>query len=467
MPQTTSPAAPPAFLWKVDGVSVEVAISQAVLAKFHALAGDAASDTEWGGILLGSVISSGAGFQTRVDAFEAFPIEHRHGSSYALSARDERLLNRRLQRLRRMGLSPVGLCRGHQRRGLYLDRRDFDLFQADFRHPASVFLLVRRDDDGGVKGAVFVWEEDDIRRHTSYLEFPIETAGLPALQAAARPVPASVPWARVTPGAAAKVLVTVALPLFSFYAAREIAMHRALRPEETPARPAAPAPRRGSDSDVAPAVEQKPRPFSDPSSSVTPAGLREPAEPKSKPDQNSRDRFEGTRPPSEPPVSPVETSPARAIPTLPDPPPVQPGRPAAALPRIVASLPISIAPAPEKVVAFLKPVSPSSPIRSAFEKVLTGHGAGNGFVAANPVEHPLPASPSDAVLLDKGTSIEMLAKVDRYGNVVNVKITEGNRKLADASAEAVLRWRFDPARRNGTPVDSAMRIRFEFRNPYR
>jgi hypothetical protein len=116
------------------------------------------------------------------------------------------------------------------------------------------------------------------------------------------------------------------------------------------------------------------------------------------------------------------------------------------------------------VIAYLKP-APSSSFRLAIQKVFTGHGTGDGFVPPNPIEYPLPSPPPNAVPLEDGTNIEMLAKVDRLGNVVNVKVVEGNRQLADVSADALLRWRFDPARRNGVPVESAMRIRFEFRKP--
>jgi hypothetical protein len=116
------------------------------------------------------------------------------------------------------------------------------------------------------------------------------------------------------------------------------------------------------------------------------------------------------------------------------------------------------------VIAYLKPAAPSS-IRHAIQKVFTGRSSGDGFVPANPVESPLPSPPANAAPLEEGTNIEMLAKVDRLGNVVNVKVVDGNRQLADLSADALLRWRFDPARRNGAPVESAVRIRFEFHNP--
>jgi TonB family protein len=111
-------------------------------------------------------------------------------------------------------------------------------------------------------------------------------------------------------------------------------------------------------------------------------------------------------------------------------------------------------------------VQPSS-IRQAIGKMpllhgFSGHNAGEEFVPANPIEVPVPTQASAGNALKKGNTIEMLAKVDREGNVESVKLVDGNRQLADTSAEAILRWRFEPARQNGTPVDSSMRIRFEF-----
>ncbi len=580
--QEMSPAAVPAFFWKVDGVGVSVAVSATVLAGLRASLDQAPADTEFGGILLGSFAPDGDGYRTQVDAFEAFPIEHRHGQNYRLSARDHRFLEQRLKRLRRKGFRPVGFCRSHNRRGLYLDQRDFDLFRTDFRHPATIFLLVRGQDATNAKGAVFVWEEDDIRRHASYLEFPLPeplttpsperahvapslasqsqelahaglawalkagadvadiarraasgltdfaragASGLPyrartgpntahlaanvgqvvnlrpivnrpadAVRALA-PKPDTGPAiaARLAQGRAsgaaavarlrafpsfppatpAKVLVTIALPLISFYTAREIALQRARGPEADQVRPA-PQPVRLAipqiDRDVAsapvPAQEAKPLPFPDTSPSVTPAGQTIPGPPvkaRRTPISNSRDRRDSDSESSSAAKRP-SAPPTRIAPALLDPPPVLLARPLPALPRVVASPPV--ADRPEAVVAYFKPAQPSS-IRQAFQKVFTGHSAGDGFVAASPVEQPLPSLPPDAVPLEEGASVEMQAKVDRLGNVVNVKVVEGNRQLADASADALFRWRFDPARRNGAPVESAMRIRFEFRNPSR
>ncbi|HEV3200563.1 MAG TPA: energy transducer TonB [Bryobacteraceae bacterium] len=501
MPQVSPPTIP-AFLWKVEGLAVSVAVSRSVLAELRAGLNRAPADAEFGGILIGSIARDGDGFRTQVDAFEPFPIEHRHGASYALSPRDQRVLERRLKVLRRKGRVPVGICRSHQRRGLYLDQRDFDLFRKDFRHPSSIFLLVRRQGEGAT-GAVFVWEEDDIRRHASYLEFPLidppadqvltrvpeslivlpawpqhpqalrSGAGASTLLADAQGSRQRLPHLAslsLPPATTSKVVLTIALPLFSFYAAREIAFHRAVRSEVDRVRPVAeparlPVPSVGRDQ--ATAASQKSDPF--PATSSVPPGQAAVARPtmtrKRTFASNSVDRSENdveTSSSNERPMPRADR--AARVPVLPEPPPLQPVRPAASFPRMVASAPAIAGRAPAKVVAYFKP-APLSPIRGAFQKVFTGHAAGDGFVPASPVESPLPSPPASAVPLDEETNIEILAKVDRLGNVVNVKVVDGNRQLARLSTDALLRWRFDPARRNGAPVESAMRIRLEFRNP--
>ena len=63
---------------------------------------------------------------------------------------------------------------------------------------------------------------------------------------------------------------------------------------------------------------------------------------------------------------------------------------------------------------------------------------------------------------DSARSLEMVAKVDRTGKVVHVKVRKPEDPLSVACATALYRWKFDPARQNGAPVDSEMLVRFEF-----
>src|SRR5262249_38597123 len=137
---------------------------------------------EFGGILLGQSESGENGNDTYVQAFEPLVIEHRYGPSYTLSVQDRRHLERMLKR-RWKGLVPVGLVRSHSRRGLYLDQKDFDVFSSFFGSLPAVFLLIRRDEAVTAKGALFVWEDNDVRRHASHLEFPLEPYNGPAAPA--------------------------------------------------------------------------------------------------------------------------------------------------------------------------------------------------------------------------------------------------------------------------------------------
>jgi hypothetical protein len=348
---------------------------------------------------------------------------------------------------------------------MYLDQRDFDLFRKDFHNPSSIFLLVRRDNADDAKGAVFVWEEDDMRRHASYLEFPLPQT-VP-IAASSEPPKGRLQPERSAPHLSletvAKVALTLLLPLIAFFAAREIAFRNTFRSEVAQVRP---TPRPDPVPSVPGPAEEKPHPFQD-TSPPTPDLVKQASAPVERPldrvpiAADSRDRTGAP-----PVVSSPSRQPAPEVPALPDPPPVTPPHPAPSLPRIVASPPAAAGHPPARVVAFIKP-EPASSVRLAIQKVVTGHRPDEDFIAANPVEHPLPSPPRDEVPLEQGNTIEMVAKVDRHGNVVYVKVVDGNRQLADSSANALLRWRFDPARHNGSPVDSAMRIRFEFHNPSR
>jgi protein TonB len=93
--------------------------------------------------------------------------------------------------------------------------------------------------------------------------------------------------------------------------------------------------------------------------------------------------------------------------------------------------------------------------------MLGGKGRRN-FVPANPVENPLPAVAGRPAQAKTASAVEMEARIDRRGNVVSVKVLNGDNRLASASAKTLYRWRFSPARQDGEPVDSEMLVRFEF-----
>jgi hypothetical protein len=130
---------------------------------------------EVGGVLFGRVVASEDGTAVYVEDYEPVECEYRRGPSFVLSDADRR----RLERTLRKGAAHrqiVGFYRSHTRLGLYLDQDDYALVQRYFPGPNQVFLLVRPNASKTSVGGFFVWEDGNIRRQSTYLEFPFSRA---------------------------------------------------------------------------------------------------------------------------------------------------------------------------------------------------------------------------------------------------------------------------------------------------
>ena len=134
---------------------------------------------EVGGLLLGWV-EKGEELRVIVQDFEPFEAEHLRGPSYTLSAADRERLEQRIEYWgsNATGLSVVGYYRGHTRPGLYLDEDDFHIIREYFADPGQVCLLIRPSFTETSMAGFFFWEDADIQRQSSYLEFPFERAQL-------------------------------------------------------------------------------------------------------------------------------------------------------------------------------------------------------------------------------------------------------------------------------------------------
>ena len=77
---------------------------------------------------------------------------------------------------------------------------------------------------------------------------------------------------------------------------------------------------------------------------------------------------------------------------------------------------------------------------------------------------PTPRYPQDALRRGIGGTVNVVANVATDGSVANVALVEGsgNRDLDRAALEAVRRWQFKPATRNGQPVASEVRVPIVF-----
>ena len=88
------------------------------------------------------------------------------------------------------------------------------------------------------------------------------------------------------------------------------------------------------------------------------------------------------------------------------------------------------------------PMAPSAPI------------AANGSDTPIPVSQPAPRYPPEALRRNAGGTVRVLVTVATNGSVDRLELAEssGNRYLDRAAMEAVRRWRFQPAVRDGQPV---------------
>ncbi len=161
------------YLWKAAGSPVTVALAPEVISRLRREAAKAdAGRVEIGGILLGRRDHEN---RILIEDFEQVPSEHRRGLTFTLSQADRTKLAYRLRASHR-GLQTLGSFRTHLRQGLYMDQYDLDLMALHFAAPADVMLLLRPKD---WHAGFFVWEEGDIHREKSYLEFPFDSTALP------------------------------------------------------------------------------------------------------------------------------------------------------------------------------------------------------------------------------------------------------------------------------------------------
>jgi TonB family protein len=89
--------------------------------------------------------------------------------------------------------------------------------------------------------------------------------------------------------------------------------------------------------------------------------------------------------------------------------------------------------------------------------------AGNKITAPSPVYHPSPHYTSEAFKAKISGSVDLKIVVNDKGEVTDAKVTKGlGYGLDESAVNAVKRWKFEPARRNGTPITTAVMIEVNF-----
>ncbi len=130
--------------------------------------------------------------------------------------------------------------------------------------------------------------------------------------------------------------------------------------------------------------------------------------------------------------------------------------PAVTSPAADLAPPTLVAPAiPQLALQFaaLPPAAPASQVAQSNGK----------FVAAQLLARRNPVYPAAARTSGIAGAVELHYVIGAAGEVRDVTVVKGNPVLARAAMDALQMWRYEPARRDGVPVDMESRIVFDFK----
>ena len=171
------------YQWSVATCPVNIFLDIPLADRLRAAA--IASEDEIGGFLVGHFEAN----KTIVTDFELVESEHRRGTAYALSRRDDQHLISKLNASRKRKRAVVGFFRTHLRPGMFLDAADDATIRGHFNNPQQVALLVKPADDGTATGGFFFWQDGEMDRKGTLLAFPLQSAELDS----AKPLPVASP----------------------------------------------------------------------------------------------------------------------------------------------------------------------------------------------------------------------------------------------------------------------------------
>ena len=135
--------------------------------------------SEIGGLLLGCVLP-GTPAVVSIDDYEPVSCDYSRGPLFHLSDADTGRLQAALARGNKDGGRVVGFFRSHTRKGLALDAEDLTLMESQFHDPQAVALLVRPSATKPSMAGIFIHEDLHAPGEASCLEFPFQSALLPA-----------------------------------------------------------------------------------------------------------------------------------------------------------------------------------------------------------------------------------------------------------------------------------------------
>ena len=252
----------PLYLWEVPQKPVSVRIPFSLIDRLEREAVESfrsltSRGSEIGGLLVGEV-SPGSPLVVSISDYDLIACDYSRGPLYRLSDADMGRFEQAIQQRLAAGRGVAGFFRSHTRKGISLDSDDMALFQARFRDPHHIALLVRPFATKASTAGIFIWENGKVNAEASYLEFPFRSSELGPGQPPAPPEPKAAAPAAPPPPAPKSTTRAQIVPIAS---RREVAQAPAPIAEPTPPpAPVVPPPAPAPAAIVAPpkpAVEEK------------------------------------------------------------------------------------------------------------------------------------------------------------------------------------------------------------------
>jgi len=482
------------YQWRVPVCPVDIFLEIPLADRFRTVA--MASDIEIGGFLVGHFENN----RTVVTDFELVESEHRRGTAYSLSRRDDQHLTSKLEARRKRKQVVVGFFRSHMRPGMFLDAADGSTLHAHFSGPEQVALLVKPAGDGTASGGFFFWLDGEMDRRETCLAFPMDSHELgmglafdsaqtldelPRMQlhAPVAGVPSPKPkgstnWIRIG------LVASLAAMGGYYFGTSGNHEHFGSRPgditisdvtEPPPTAPLPPAPPQPVEQLNAqpvgqPAVQPVVQPVVPLETPPTPASVAPPvktAPSKARASQPASMARNTPTPAVASPPQPAEPAPTRD--TAPEP---RPNPNAGAFPHNPNPLP----PPSEAIRTADATVDLEAPQDGGIKHVIHripvfgalggGYRGGQDFHPPQVLRRITPHVPADiARELTAEVPVDLKLKVDNTGRVSSVELLShgSDRALVQLAGDAAYEWQFQPAQLKDRPVSSEVIAHFHFR----
>ena len=172
----------PLYLWEVPQKPVSVRIPFSLIDRLEKEAVEnfrslTSRGSEIGGLLVGDV-SPGSPLVVSISDYDLIACDYSRGPLYRLSDADMGRFEQAIQQRLAAGRGIAGFFRSHTRKGISLDADDLTFFQARFRDPHQIALLVRPFATKASTAGIFIWENGKVNAEASYLEFPFRSSEL-------------------------------------------------------------------------------------------------------------------------------------------------------------------------------------------------------------------------------------------------------------------------------------------------